>query len=253
MSTSDDRVEVRLRYRPSGDHLIAEAVFETIDEIVDELDADTSVTWARRAGDTPDDVVLSSFSIVGARRRFRDTSPDFVPSSVWRVASSMLASLPVAPRGSMARLEARADATVVVSLTDLRRPRDVSRSSTSGIAPARAVASALRDLASSMQLALDSFDAADPEMETPARRFVRGLHHMSSLVAAHRTSTPSAVADLSANLRGGLPLTERERQRLRSTLDRLLDPDQWKEAALELNNLAAAVRGERRLDRPEGT
>jgi hypothetical protein len=104
-----------------------------------------------------------------------------------------------------------------------------------------------------MQLAVESYDTTPVERSTAARQFLGGLDSMASIVASHRTSTPSAVSHLAANLRGGLPLSDHERRRLRHTLDRTLDPEHWKEAALELNQLAAVVRGERRLDHTEGT
>lgn len=246
-----DLVEMRLRYRPAGDLLMGEARLEGIDETVDELDSDTSVTWTRRAG-FGDTLFLSSFSIIGAQRRFRIDSPEFLASSIWKVASSMFQSMPPSPAGSAARLEARAEARLAVTVDDLRRRADLRRSGESDIATARSLASSLRDLGSSMRLALDSYDTTDPETGTPARRFLDGVDSLASLVAAHRRSTPSALSDLLDNLRGGLPLSDSERWQLRNTLERASDPDQWKTAALELNNIAAAVRGERRLDPPEG-
>jgi hypothetical protein len=248
-----DKVEIRLRYRPTGDQLIGEVAIESMDEIVDELDSDTSVTWARPSGHSPVEPVLSSFSIIGARRRFRDSPPDFLPAAVWSVATSMFRSMPATPPGSLARLEARSEARLVLSVDELRRPADLSRSDTSDVSSARALASSLRSLSSSLRLAIDSFDTTDPHVGTPARRFVDGLETMSSLVVAHRVATPSVVSDLVANLRGGLPLSDRERKRLRVALDRTLDPLHWKSAAHELNQLAAAVRGERGIDSAEGT
>lgn len=246
-----DKVDVRLRYRPSGDVLVGEVRFEVVDESVDDLDADTRITWARRTG-AGNTYFLSSFSMIGAERRFREQAPEYLASSIWKVARSMFHSLPSSPAGSSARLEARAEARLVVSFDEIRRV-DTSRSDESDIASARSLASSLRDLGSSMRLALDSYDSSDPELSTPARRFVDGVDSFASLVAMHRRSPPSALHDLLDNLRGGLPLSDTERKRLRLVLERASDPVQWKSAALELNNIAAAVRGERRLDAPEGT
>ena len=252
-----DKAEVRLRYRPSADQLIGEIAVDHLvepgHEVVDELDADTSITWARSSGTSTPEFVLASFSIIGARRRFRESPPEFLPGSIWSAVTAMFASTPAAPSGSLARLEAKSEARLIVSIADLRRPADLSRSDTSDVSSARALASSLRSLSSSLRLAIDSFDTTDPRVGTPARRFVDGLQTMSSLVAAHRVATPSAVADLVANLRGGLPLSDRERRRLRVALDRTLDPLHWKSAAHELNQLAAAVRGERGIDSVEGT
>ena len=247
-----DKVEVRLRYRPSGDVLIGEARFEVVDELIDDLDSDTSITWARRPG-SGTTYFLSSFSIIGAQRRFRNDRPDFVPPSIWEPAESMFRSVSPGPVGSAARIEARAEARLVVAFDALRRIEESPRSSESDIATARSLASSLRDLGSSMRLVLDAFDSTDPDVGTPARRFLDGVDSLASLVVAHRRSTPSALTDLLDNLRGGLPLSDTERQRLRLTLERANDPDQWKTAAHELNQLAAAVRGEHRLDTPEGT
>lgn len=248
-----DRVEVRLRYRPAGDLLIGEARFDSVDDETDELDADTSITWSRRASAESSEVYVSSFSIIGAQRRFRDHAPDFLPTSVWTTARSMFASLPAGPAGSSARFEARAEVRTVVALDDLRRVSEPRRSLDSDVASARALASSLRDFGSSVRLALDSYDTTDPDIGTPARRFLDGVDSFASLVAARRQSAPSSVAEVIDNLRGGLPLSDTERRRLRLALERANDPQQWKTVAHELNNLAAVVRGERRLDPPEGT
>lgn len=247
-----DKVDARLRYRPSGDLLIGEMRFEVVDETVDDLDSDTSITWARRSDDDSR-LYLSSFSIIGARRRFRDGAPEFLSASLWKAATSLFLSVPPSAAGSAARLEARAEARLAVPFTDIRRVDTPLRSSDSDVSTARSLASSLRDLGSSMRLALDSYDTTDPDVGTPARRFLDGVDSMASLVAAHRRSTPSALTELVDNLRGGLPLGDTERHRLRLVLERANDPDQWKTAALELNNIAAAVRGERRLEPPEGT
>lgn len=247
-----DEVEARLRYRPAGDLLIGEVRLEVVDEMVDDLDTDTSVTWGRRAG-SDSAMYLSSFSIIGAQRRFRDHRPDFLPESIWKVASSMFGSLPPSTTGSSARLEARAEARLIVSLRDVRRVDSSLRSTESDVSSARSLAASLRDLGASVRLALDAVDATDPALGTPARRFLDGIDSLASLVAAHRRSSPSSIADLVDNLRGGLPLSDTERRRLRHALDRAHDPDQWKVVAHELNQLAAAVRGERRIDSTEGT
>lgn len=249
-----DRVEVRLRYRPAGDLLIGETRFDGVDDVTDEPDADTSITWVRRpdGNGAPSERYLSSFSIIGAQRRFRDQRPDFLPDSVWTTARSMFHALPVSSAGSSARFEARSEARVVVAFDDLRQVSESERSLDSDVASARALASSLRDFGSSVRLALDSYDTTDPEIGTPARRFLDGVDSFASLVAAHRRSAPSSVADVIDNLRGGLPLSETERRRLRRALERANDPQQWKTVAHELNNLAAVVRGERRLDPPEG-
>lgn len=252
-------VEVRLRYRPSTDTLMGEvsiervdpATGETIDETSDDLDTDTGLTWVRRSSD--DAPVLAAFSIIGARRRFVDRRPDFLPESVWSVARSMFETTPSGPMGSSARFEARSEARLAVPITDLRRVDSVRTSRDSDIAAARALSAALRDLGASMRLALDAYDTSEPERGTPARRFLEALDALASLVAAHRRPAPDAVVRSLTNLRGGLPLSERERKRLRTTLERTLDPDHWHAAAHELNNLAAAVRGERRIDSTEGT
>ena len=245
-------VETRLRYRPSGDVLMGESSFESKDEFVDEADIDTSITWARRS-ESDATYYWSSFSIIGARRRFRDHAPEFLAPAIWRAATSMFQSVPPSPAGSMARLEARAEARLMVTFADLRRVAELPSAGEADISTARSLSSSLRDLGSSMKLALDAVDTADSDVDTPARRFIDGVDNLASLVATHRRSSPSALTELVDNLRGGLPLSDTERRHLRLTLQRASDPDQWKAATLELNNIAAAVRGERRLDAPEGT
>lgn len=253
-------VEMRLRYRPSTDTLMGEVIIETVDAptghttdaATDDLDTDTSVTWARRSSDdeTP---VLSAFSIIGARRRFVEHRPDFLPESVWSVARTMFDTTPSGPAGSAARFEARSEARLAVPIADLRRTRMVRPSRDSEIAAARALSAALRDLSASMRLALDSYDTSAPDRASPARRFLEELDALASLVAAHRRPSPDGVARSLASLRGGLPVADGERRRLRAALERTLDSDHWHAAAHELNQLAAAVRGERRIDSTEGT
>jgi len=243
-------VEARLRYRPTGDILLAEFGVDGVDPDIVRLDADTTVTWVRRSDD--DMRLMSSLSVIGARRRFANEVPAIVPRAIVAASETMFRST-TAPMGSVARAEARAEARLVIPVTQLEFPERSTSSPEVDVTSARSLAASLRDLKSAMQLAVDSYDTTPIERSTSARQFLGGLDSMASIVASHRTSTPSSVWSLTSNLRGGLPLSERERHRLRVTLDRTLDPEQWKEAALELNNIAAAVRGERRLDTTEGT
>ena len=251
---SVESVEARLRYRSTGDVLMAEFDVDTdverLDADVERLDADTTITWVRRSGvDAP---VMASLSMVGARRRFARAVPDFVPPAIVAAVETMFRSTP-SDFGSAARAAARAEARLAVPLDQLVRLESSTSSPEVDVSSARSLAAALRELKSAMQLAVDSYDTTPVERSTAARQFLGGLDSMASIVASHRTSTPSAVSHLAANLRGGLPLSDLERKRLRHTLDRTLEPEYWKEAALELNQLAAVVRGERRLDHTEGT
>lgn len=247
---SVESVEARLRYRSTGDVLMAEFDVDTVDAEVDRLDADTTITWVRHPSvDAP---VMASLSMVGARRRFARGVPDFVPSVIVGAVDTMFRSTP-SDFGSAARAAARAEARLAVPLEQLVRSEWSTSSPEVDVSSARSLAAALRELKSAMQLAVESYDTTPVERSTAARQFLGGLDSMASIVASHRTSTPSAVSHLAANLRGGLPLSDHERRRLRHTLDRTLDPEHWKEAALELNQLAAVVRGERRLDHTEGT
>lgn len=243
-------VEARLRYRPTGDILLAEFGVDGVDPETVHLDADTTVTWLRPTDG--DGRLMSSLAMIGARRRFADEVPAIVPRAIVAASETMFRST-VGPIGSTARAESRAEARLVIPVAQLRFSDAPTSSPEVDVTSARTLAASLRDLKSAMQLAVDTFDTTPVERSTSARQFLGGLDAMASIVASHRTSTPSAVSLLSSNLRGGLPLSERERHRLRATLDRTLDPEQWKEAALELNNIAAAVRGERRLDATEGT
>lgn len=247
---SVESVEARLRYRPTGDVLLVEFGVDAVEPELDQIDADTTITWVRHRG--VDASVMASFTCIGARRRFARAIPSFVPSAIVGAADTMFRSTSVGV-GSTARAEARAEARLAVPLIQLVRTAESTSSSEVEVSTARTLAAALRDLKSAMQLAVESYDTTPIEQSTAARQFLGGLDSMASIVASHRTSSPSTVSHLAANLRGGLPLSDHERKRLRSTLDRTLDPEHWKEAALELNNLAAAVRGERRLDHSEGT
>ncbi|MDA3025545.1 MAG: hypothetical protein O3B23_08630 [Actinomycetota bacterium] len=243
-------VEARLRYRPTGDVLMAEFAVGVVDAEIDRVDADTTITWVRH----PDlDVqVMASLAVIGARRRFVSGAPGFVPLAIVAAVETMFRSAP-SDIGTAVGVEARAEARLAVPLSQLARSPESSSSPEVDVASARSLAAALRELKSAMQLAVESYDTTPVERSTAARQFLGGLDSMASIVASHRTSTPSAVSHLAANLRGGLPLSDHERKRLKSTLDRTLDPEHWKEAALELNQLAAVVRGERRLDHTEGT
>jgi len=82
---------------------------------------------------------------------------------------------------------------------------------------------------------------ADPDPESPPRRFVRDLDMMASVVAAHRRPVPSVVNDLLSNLRGGLPLTQSERARVRRALRASLEIDQWRDVASDLLSLSEAM------------
>lgn len=249
-------VEVRLRYRPSTDTLMGEVDLgsdgPTSTETTDDIDTDTSVTWVHRSSGSVEPF-LATFSIIGARRRFVDRPPRFLPESVWSVARTMFEATPTSPAGSSARFEARAEARLVVPVADLRRTDLGPVPGDSDVSATRALSGALRDLGGSMRLALDAYDTIEADRVTPARRFLEELDALASLIAAHRRPAPDGVARSLADLRGGLPLAEGERRRLRVALERTLDPGQWHAAAHELNQLAAAVRGEVRIDSTEGS
>lgn len=243
------RVSVRLQYRPSGDILTGRTEFthpdltDAVEADVDQLDSDTSVTWAvPRRGSLAGTPMLQSFSILGAKKRFRSSAPDFLPDSVWRVASSLFSSVPSRSAPVELAMSTKAEAQLMVDVDDLVRPRLVDSSAESDIAGARGLAASLRALATALRQVGESIPGDDGPSTHP-NLFVTQLEHLASVVAAHRRPAPSIVTLLRDHLRGGLPVTDSERRRIRVALGRTLDTDEWKSVATELTSIAEAVVG----------
>ncbi|MFM8649243.1 MAG: hypothetical protein ACKODY_05685 [Actinomycetota bacterium] len=241
--------QVRLQYRPSADILSGRADFDhpdlvdAVDGDTEPIDSDTMVSWSvPRRGEFSDQLILRSFSIIGAKKRFSARHrPDFVPSSLWTTALTLLDTS--IPRGTpvAAAALAKAEARHSIDVDDLVRVSQPGRTGDADVGVARSLASASRRLSRSIDYAMGSGGHADPDPESPPRRFVRDLDMMASVVAAHRRPVPSVVNDLLSNLRGGLPLTQSERARVRRALRASLEVDQWRDVASDLLSLSEAM------------
>lgn len=246
---SNSRVSVRLQYRPSGDILTGRTEFthpdlsDAAEADVDQLDSDTSITWAvPRRGSFAGTPMLQSFSIIGARKRFQSKAPDFLPESVWRVASSLFTSVPSRSAPIELALSTKAEAHLTVAVDDLVRPQLVESSDESDIAGARGLAIALQSLVSALRSVSESVPV-DDESSIHPNLFITQLEHLAAVVAAHRRPAPSIVSMLREHLRGGLPVTDSERRRIRTALGRTLETSEWKSVATELSSIAEAIAG----------
>lgn len=247
---SNSRVSVRLQYRPSGDILTGRTEFthpdlsDAAEADVDQLDSDTSLTWAvPRRGSFAGTPMLQSFSIIGAKKRFQSKPPEFLPASVWRVASSLFTAVPSRSAPIELALSTKAEAHLTVTVDDLVRPQLVESSDESDIAGARGMATALQSLASALRTVGESMSVNDDEPSIHPNLFITQLDHLAAVVAAHRRPAPSIVSLLREHLRGGLPVTDSERRRIRTALGRTLETSEWKSVATELSSIAEAIAG----------
>ena len=240
---------VRLQYRPAADVLSLRSDFDhpdlvdAVDGETESIDSDTMVCWtAPRRGQFENLVLLRSFSIIGARKRFSPSRrPDFVPEGLWSTAVSLFGT--TVPRGTPDRVAAlaKAEARRSVDVSELVRSGTVESSGLAEVSVARSLASATRRLSRALDGALTSDSNDGHESGSPPRAFVRDLDQLASVVAAHRRPVPSVVNDLLSNLRGGLPLTQTERARVRRALKNTLDVGQWRAVATDLMTLAEAI------------
>lgn len=244
---SPEAVRVRLAYRPTGDVLtgrsdLSHPDFISAAETDDVIDSDTTVGWSVPiTGEFEGVAVLRSFSMVGARSRFSTHRPDFIPPALWRTASTLFATS--VPLGTPIEVAARTKSEAVrsVAISDLRRPESCRTAALAAVGESRSLASASRRLSRAIDAALDAALGDSEPTQSPPRRFARDLYVFGSLTAAHRRPVPSAVDGLLKNLRGGLPFTERERNKVRQALQRTLDVGEWRTVSNDFMEMAEAL------------
>lgn len=244
--------QVRFQYRPSADILSVRSEFthpdliDSLDGDTESIDSDTMVCWTSpRRGDFADQLILRSFSIIGARKRFSATRrPDFVPAAIWPTATSLFGT--TVPRGTPDRAAAlaKAEARQSIDVSELVRSAAVESRHEADVGVARSLASATRRLSRAIDDVLSSTGSDDIDSEAPPRVFVRDLDQFASIVAAHRRPVPSVIDDLLSNLRGGLPLTQSERALVRRSLRDSLDVAEWRRVASDLMTLAETISTE---------
>lgn len=244
--------QVRLQYRPAADVLSLRSDFEhpdlvdAVDGETESIDSDTMVCWtAPRRGQFENQLLLRSFSIIGARKRFSPSRrPDFVPEGLWSTAVLLFGTTVPPGTPDRAAALAKAEARRSIDAAELVRSSAVEASDLAEVSVARSLASASRRLSRALDGALASEPTEGPSSNSPPRAFVRDLDQLASVVAAHRRPVPSVVDDLLSNLRGGLPLTATERTRVRRALKNSLDVSNWRGVATDLMTLAEAISTE---------
>lgn len=268
---------VRMRYRPSGDVLLgqvepaehsappdvaveagaaepagpAAAAFEVAEQ-VEQLDADTSLTWrAQVHGPYAGRWLLQGFEVLGAGARLGQGQPfleSFLFERLGRTAQEMIVSATAAAASLTAedRVRARAEAEVEIPIEVLLRP------SSGGLAPpvsaepadlgaTRSLTAALVHLADVVDTSLAQRRTGRPATEPHAARFVSSLRTFASVISRHRLPAPGAAAAVIDTVRGGLPLSGPERAQLRHALRELDQVHTWRAAARSIETLAASL------------
>ena len=244
--------QVRFQYRPSADILSVRSEFahpdliDSLDGDTEPIDSDTMVCWTSpRRGVFADQLILRSFSIIGAKKRFSESRrPDFVPAAIWPTATSLFGT--TVPRGTPDRAAAlaKAEARQSVDVSELVRSGAVESHGEADVGVARSLASASRRLSRALDGALTTDSNEGQKSGSPPRAFIRDLDQLASIVAAHRRPVPSVIDDLLSNLRGGLPLTQSERALVRRSLRGTLDVAEWRRVAADLMALAETISTE---------
>lgn len=262
MTTS--KVAVRLQYRPSADILTGTTdlshpllVGSKLDDT--RIDSDTELTIALpSAGPFVGIQILESFSLIGARKRYSTGRPDFLSAKVWKVARGLFDSVAVQSVPLELAVAAKAEARISVDIDELVVGERPAPSDLADVGSARSLASTLRQLGSALRDAGTSAEVAGVSAGNPngdpngrddtgrlvaPSKFVMQLEHLASAVAAHRQPVPSITSSLRSNLRGGLPLTEGERKRVRRALGMIDDTGRWRDASKELSAIADGIGG----------
>lgn len=281
---------VRMRYRPSGDVLVGQVDLRDADpqppsaaiepdlgdlaaatteqaRHIEQLDADTSLTWRiPEHGPYSGRRLLQGFQVLGIRAQLdqgRSPLEGFLSERLSRTAREMITSAAAAAASLAAddRVRARAEAEIEVPADELVRrssPRgatvELDMPGSTGVPtpvePAdlgatRALSAALVHLA----------DAVDGELarrgsgrsgdhEPHARRFVRALRTLGEVVSRHRLPAPGTAAAAIESVRGGLPLSGPERALLRTALTETNHVHTWRAAARSIDALADSLDGD---------
>jgi len=244
----EEHVQVSVRYRPSGDVLLAQ-VDGVPDGAVrtDTPDADTTIEWVRRPDGTRHLVgckVLFA-SVRAAEGRLSPALPPALDEQLRSLVTGVTGSLPEASDPM-----ARHHLDVAVAARDLELPGDLSAldAPTPLAAPVTGRPEEAADLAGALTAVASGLDAAlatgtDPG---PSERLARALRELASTVAgAGGLTAPGCAAAARVAARGGTPLTARERKRLEAVLAGLDDPDTWAAAANTLTVIASRLGGGR--------
>lgn len=289
---------VRMRYRPSADVLVGQVELRDADpqplgtpgeldagELaveptarpahVEQLDADTSLTWRTpEHGPCAGRWVLQGFQVVGVGARLgqgRSPLEVFLSERLTRTALELITSATSAAASLAAgdRVRARAEAEVEVPVAELVRPQGAphlpveARSSVAlsastppevaDLGAARALSAAVVHLADAVDGELSRRSRRRDDPEPHATRFVRALRTLAEVVSRHRLPAPGAAAAAIESVRGGLPLSSSERALLRTALTHTDHVHTWRAAARDIEALAASIdadhgprRGERR-------
>lgn len=261
-ASQEDTVQLSVRYRPSADVLIAQ-VNDVADEAVqrDRPDADTTLEWVRR----PD----GSRHLVGLQVLFAAARADagqLSPAISERLDERLLALMDTLDNGDDASRNPLASTALDIEVPDaeLVLPDDLTNFYVAG--PDLEVAVGfVREMVSGPDLPdiwsddgtdpgdvgdalvdlADAISTCDADADAdPTARLIATLRELAATIrrSGGRTA-PGCTAAARVALRGGTPLTARERQQLADLLDSLDDPTQWADAVEGIDDLTA------RLDR----
>lgn len=259
-----------LRYRPLADVLIGtveqpapDASGNHADEVVEVLDADTRLTWSVvSAGPRAGTAMLTAFELMHARTRWEaDGLPMLHASLAARCMheADQHAAAIQHETDLLTRMSYRGKTALELPLEWFRR---------SALAPVPAVpgkqvdalhvARALEALADGIEVAVartprPTFHdehgqeyAAELDADDTVRRRVIGILHatreLASTLADHEAlPAPGASAAARQALRGGLPLSFRERQALMQALTDVDHAAQWPAVARTIQSIADAL------------
>lgn len=272
MTSTMRRVE--LRYRPGTDVLIglvlpaddnaddtapatvsdtgSEGHDPSADELLEQPDADLSLTWRRR----PDGDMLSSFSLLHASRRLPSSDIlDLAPTlldGARRLVHESLTAQPVddpsveltldgssSPYADAIATSRRSDVSAIdVPRDDLRRRRTIDVAAFDPVAA--------HDLAEAISRVISAIDhLPSPVTELESHRSSHLLVTLYELADVFRHSagrvSPGASAAARDAVRGGLPLSRSEQTQLRDILVLVDDPATWPRAVQALASLADSL------------
>jgi hypothetical protein len=262
-ASQEDTVQLSIRYRPSADVLIAQ-VNDVADEAVqrDRPDADTTLEWVRR----PD----GSRHLVGLQVLFAAARADagqLSPAISERLDERLLVLLDTLDNGDDASRNPLASTALEIEVPDaeLVLPDDLTDFYVADPSPALTVMFSSHSMVARPDLPdiwsddgtdpgdvgdalvdlADAISTCDADADAdPTARLIATLRELAATIrrSGGRTA-PGCTAAARVALRGGTPLTARERKQLADLLDSLDDPTQWADAVEGIDDLTA------RLDR----
>lgn len=236
MSAPSDPTIARLvlRYRSGSDVLTGMVEVDThtrlaLESITEQPDTDTTLSW-QRFGPAE---LLHDFQVVHALSRWQSDQLTMLPRAVAHEAHALIVSASehaLEFDSPLARLQARVEHRVDLPLTaferDLGERTMVERGN---VEHAQLVATSLRSLATALEASLTEHDHDEFTLEAERTfTFCRLIEELAgSLADGDGLPACGTSAAARAAVRGGLPISQSERDTIRLALTTIDEPSAW--------------------------